>query len=76
MEWHSDAEGEIYSTHQGVCQALVWHDTTGLWVALVKCDGTEVGHERFTALEAAWVWSGTQLADLVAAGRCNREAIP
>lgn len=69
MEWHSDTEGEIYTTQQGRCQALVWRDTAGLWVALVKCDGAAVGLERFAALEAAW--GDTQLADLVDSGRCD-----
>ncbi len=71
MEWQSDTEGEIYIMQQGRCQALVWHDSAGLWVALVKCDGTAVGLERFTALEAAWAWGDTQLGELVAAGRCT-----
>ena len=71
MEWTSDTEGEIYTMQQGSCQALVWRDTAGLWVAHVKCDGTAIGSERFAALDAAWAWGDTQLEELVAAGHCD-----
>ncbi len=70
MDWISDT-GQQYTTTQGTCQGIVWHNTGGSWKAIVSRQGVAVRTNRFMTLEEAQAWCETQLAVLAAAGRCS-----
>jgi hypothetical protein len=69
--WTRDVTGRQYTLIQGVYHGMVWHASTGEWIALLSQDGHALQHTRCLTLKEAQAWCEAQLAALVAARRCT-----
>jgi hypothetical protein len=69
MEWQQ-SDGR-YTLQRGTCQATVWRNTDGLWVARIETQRYAPSIARFPVLEDAQAWVITELPNLHRAGECG-----
>ena len=72
MNWTRNATRRTYTCTAGDYQALVWHTSTGEWVALISRSHVAVAHIQRPTLQAAQTWCETHLAKLAANGQPAR----
>ena len=67
--WMRDETGHHYTLIQGVYHGMVWHASTGEWIALLSQDGQALQHTRCRTLKEAQAWIAAQFTALAAAER-------
>ena len=67
--WTRDETCHQYTLIQGVYHGMVWHASTGEWIALLSQDGQAMQHTHCITLKEALAWTEAHLTALAAAGR-------
>jgi hypothetical protein len=67
MDWALDNTGRTYTLTQGTLQAMVWHASTGEWIAMISQRQQAIAHKRCPTLQEAKGWCEQQLQALAQA---------
>jgi hypothetical protein len=64
MDWVTDTTSRRHTCRAGDYQAMIWHASTGEWIAMISRAHVAVAHTRCLLLREAQSWCEQRLAAL------------